>query len=170
MKHKPLPPLKELRERLDYNPDTGILTWKKSNNNGLKVGQEAGRISSDGYRDLLFNKERWQVNRIVYYMYHGLDPLENQVDHKNHDRADNRIKNLRLANLSQNKRNSRVYKNNSSGVTGVYWYSKTQKWIANITKIKGEHKHLGYFINKEDAIQAREEAEIKYFGEFRRQD
>ena len=168
MKYKPLPPLEELRERLDYNPDTGVITWKKSGN-GVKFGQEAGSINR-GYRRMLFNQEGWQVNRIAYYMYHSLDPLEKQVDHKNNDKLDNRIKNLRLADISQNKKNSRIYKNNSSGVTGVYWSQANQKWTAKIARTKGQVGHLGYFINKEDAIQARKEAEVKYYGKFRRQD
>jgi len=168
MRHKPLPPLKELRERLDYNPDTGILTWKKSCNQ-VNVSQEAGTVDSGGYRHLIFKREKWQTNRLVYYMYHGTDPLENQVDHINHDKADNRIENLRLASISQNKKNSRIYNNNSSGVTGVYWYPKSQKWTAKICiNSNGKLTHLGYFTNKEDAIKARREAEIKYYGEFRR--
>ena len=57
-------------------------------------------------------------------------------------------------------------KNNTSGVPGVSFEAKINKWRAQITvnKIK---VFLGYFINKEDAIRARQEAEVLYFQEFR---
>ena len=56
--------------------------------------------------------------------------------------------------------------NNTSGVIGVWWNKQLKKWQAMIYYY-GKSKHLGYFINKEDAIKVRKEAEIKYFGEFR---
>ena len=56
-------------------------------------------------------------------------------------------------------------KNNTSGVTGVHWHKVKKKWEATITE--GKKKYLGIFTNKEDAIKARKEAEIKYYGEFR---
>jgi len=168
MRYKPLPPLEELREYLDYNPDTGILTWKKSSR-GTKTGQEAGSLKTNGYRQIQFKREKWFANRLVYYMHHGIDPLKNQVDHINRNRLDNRIENLRLVTPSQNLMNSGSYKNNTSGFKGVYWDKSKKEWRALII-VNGKRKHLGNFINKEDAIQAREEAEIKYFGDFRSKD
>lgn len=47
----------------------------------------------------------------------------------------------------------------------MYWYKAGQKWAANI-KCNKQSFHLGYFINKDDAIRARLNAEVKYFGEF----
>ena len=58
--------------------------------------------------------------------------------------------------------NRRLQSNNTSGYTGVSFDKKTNKWMARINKVT-----LGYFENIEDAIKARKEAEIKYFGEFR---
>lgn len=62
--------------------------------------------------------------------------------------------------------NSRIRNNNKSGTTGVCWDKKANKWISQISKNR-KHFFLGYHINIEDAIKARKEAEIKYFGEFR---
>ena len=56
--------------------------------------------------------------------------------------------------------------NNTSGNIGVSWNKEKQKWKAYIT-IGGKQIHVGYFVNKEDAIQARKAAELKYFGEYR---
>ena len=102
-------------------------------------------------------------------MYHGIDPLENLVDHEYGNRKNNKIKYLRLASDSQNQMNHiKLRSDNTSGVTGVSWHKVKKKWQAMIKA--GKRIHLGDFTNKEDAIQARKEAEKKYHGRFRRKD
>lgn len=88
-----------------------------------------------------------------------------QVDHINHDVTDNRKQNLRICTNQQNNMNKGLIKSNKSGVTGVGWNKQKNKWCAQI-KISKRHIHLGLFDNIEDAIKARKEAEIKYFGEY----
>jgi len=167
MKAKPLPPLEELKEFLDYNPDTGIFTWIKKPCRKINVGQQAGTINNNGYIQITFRGFLYLAHRLAYYMYHGVDPLENLVDHEYGDRTNNKIKHLRLANNSQNSANHiKLRSDNTSGVIGVCWCKTRKKWVAFI-KVNYKRKQLGYFINKEDAIKARREAEIKYFGDFR---
>ncbi|SEG81626.1 AP2 domain-containing protein [Bacillus sp. ok061] len=48
---------------------------------------------------------------------------------------------------------SKVSSNNKSGIKGLYWEERSQKWVAQIY-VNGKHKHLGRFIDKEDAIKA----------------
>ena len=111
----------------------------------------------------------YYAHRLAYYMYHGADPLESLVDHKYGDKSNNKIKDLRLATNSQNCSNRvNLPSNNTSSVIGVCWNKRLKKWQAQITVNKVQ-KHLGLFTNKEEAIKARREAEIKYFGEFRGQ-
>lgn len=88
------------------------------------------------------------------------------VDHINHDRLDNRKENLRICSTRQNTMNQDVSKNNTSGITGVGWDKKSNKWIAYI-KVNYRQITLGRFTNLDDAIQARMDAEIEYFGEYR---
>ena len=52
-------------------------------------------------------------------------------------------------------------KNNTSGHTGVYWYSQRKKWVSEIFA-DGRKISLGYFKDKEEAIQARKQANIEY--------
>lgn len=52
--------------------------------------------------------------------------------------------------------------NNTSGHKGVYWSKANKKWKSGIM-IKGKDIYLGYYVNKQDAINARLEAEEKYF-------
>lgn len=88
------------------------------------------------------------------------------VDHINHNRLDNRKSNLRLCNKSQNAMNTKKRKNNTSGTTGVYWDKKYNNWYSQIF-INDKCMHLGHFNTKEEAIEARKQAEIDLFGEYR---
>ena len=102
-------------------------------------------------------------------MYHGIDPSELAIDHIDGNPLNNKISNLRLATMSQNQCNKKVQTNNKSGVTGVYFINDTNKWTASI-QLSGKKVVLGCYQTKEEARQARIEAEKKYFGKFRRQD
>lgn len=93
-------------------------------------------------------------------------PEEMVIDHINHDTLDNRKSNLRVCTKQQNNMNKSFMSNNTSGYIGVHWANREKKWISKII-YKGKEIHLGYFNIKEDAIQARINAEIEYFGEYR---
>lgn len=88
------------------------------------------------------------------------------VDHINHDKLDNRKDNLRICSTRQNTMNQDVSKNSTSGITGVTWDKTNGKWMAYI-KVNYRQITLGRFTNLDDAIQARMDAEIEYFGEYR---
>jgi hypothetical protein len=89
------------------------------------------------------------------------------VDHINGNPSDNRKQNLRIVTQHQNAMNARLNINNTSGTTGVSWDKENNKWIAAIG-VNNKNIKLGRFINIEDAIKARKEAEDKYFGEYKR--
>lgn len=92
-------------------------------------------------------------------------PKDKVVDHINHNTMDNRKENLRICTVAENNKNKSIYKRNKSGVTGVSWNKARNKWYATIG-VNGKLINLGRYTNKEDAIKARREAEIKYYGEF----
>ena len=73
--------------------------------------------------------------------------------------------NLRWATRSQNNQNRLLYKNNKSGTKGVRWTEENQKWRARIT-INGKIINLGYFMNKDDAINIRNQRAQQEFGEY----
>lgn len=87
------------------------------------------------------------------------------VDHRDRNRANNRKQNLRCCSLSENNRNRGLYSTNTSGVAGVSFDKKRKRWIASITYCN-KKIFIGRFNNKEDAIAARLDAEIRLFGEF----
>lgn len=88
-------------------------------------------------------------------------------DHIDGDPRNCRRENLRPATTQENSRNLRIRSNNTSGVTGVSWHDKTNKWTAYIG-VDQKHIYLGEFSDKHDAIRTRLQAEAKYFGEFSR--
>ena len=96
----------------------------------------------------------------------GVTDKKIQVDHINCNTMDNRKNNLRTCNNSQNSMNKKPQKNNTSGKSGVSFDKTYNKWHARIKKDR-KTIHLGYFTNLDDAIKARKQAEVKYFGEFR---
>lgn len=90
------------------------------------------------------------------------------VDHKEAGQTlDNRRSNLRVATYAQNRRNSRLGKNNKSGYKGVSWWAPQGKWRAHF-KINGVTKYLGTFQTPEQAHAAYTRAAIEHYGEFAR--
>jgi len=94
-------------------------------------------------------------------------PVHMEVDHRNGNGLDNRTENLRLATRAQNARNRRIQSNNTSGIRGVDWRKREQKWRARI-KVDNTYIELGHFTDLEEAKVVREEAALYYYGEFAR--
>lgn len=101
-----------------------------------------------------------QLHRIVNNTPDGY-----QTDHINQDRLDNRKLNLRNCTNQQNSFNASLRKDSFSKIRGVSFHKYAHKWRAHIG-VLGKHMSLGYFLNIEDAKEARQKAERKYFGEF----
>lgn len=106
-----------------------------------------------------------QLSCLVMGRFEGKDNLK--VDHINGNTLDNRKENLRITTHQQNMMNRGANKRTKSGVTGVHYLPKYNRWNAVITVNKTTH-YLGTFKTKEDAIKARKAAEKEYFGEYAR--
>lgn len=107
------------------------------------------------------NNLRIGLNRYIINAQIG-----NYADHINGYKNDYRKKNLRSATPQESAMNIGVRNDNTSGHKGVY-IDKYGKYEAYINK-DGNRIRLGRFDKFEDACKAREDAEIKYFGEWRR--
>lgn len=115
---KKLPPVEYLRECFDYNPETGVLTWKHRprghfettrefiNWNRKYDGKRAGRKSfgSRFYRHVSIDGTSYTEHRLIWFYCHGVRPVH-EIDHINRCRSDNRICNLRDVTSSENNRN-----------------------------------------------------------------
>ena len=102
-------------------------------------------------------------------MFHKIvfdDGYDYTVDHIVHKLYDCRKNELRKCTRSQNNKNRGIMKNNTSGVTGVYWHSRDQLWIASINIDENVRKEIARTTNFEEAVSARKEAEERYYGEW----
>lgn len=150
---------------LEYNKDTGHVTWKKRYSTSHAVpGARAGILDTgkySGYRRIFIKGYRLLEHRLIWFMVYGVWPTE-QIDHVNGIRDDNRLCNLREASNTINCQNKRNYSNNKSGHKGVIWHKKQKKWNA-VIGVNWKLLHLGSFDSIEEAIEARKAAEDKYF-------
>ena len=149
-----------LRELLHYNPETGVFTNLVTRTYNCKKDDIIGHVHTSGHIRTQLCGKFYYAHRLAWMYIYGYMP-ENEIDHINRDRADNRIKNLREVTRQCNSRNGSVRINNKSGVTGVFWSKREEKWQAKIT-VDFISIDLGQFKNIEDAIKKRWLAEVKY--------
>ena len=169
---KELPPQELLNELLTYDPTTGVLTWKFRQehhfNDPTKVKSwnsrygllDAGYVSTkDNYIYVEIYKSTFVAHRLIWKLVHNESPDE--IDHINGVRNDNRLINLRNVTHSENSKNITALSNNTSGRIGIYWNRRISMWCAQI-KVDGATIPLGSYLAKEQAIQARKDAEQKH--------
>lgn len=150
-------------ELFNYDSETGNLIWKIRPSQNVRVGAIVGSVHHTGYRIVRFSRKNYLAHRIVWDLNNPDDKLQpgDEIDHIDHDKLNNRLSSLRKVSAVENSRNKPLATRNTSGTSGVYWYSQYGKWRAQIV-VKGRLVFLGYFADKEDAILARRAAEIKY--------
>ena len=137
------------------NGVSGVNQW-----NSRCAGKLAGaHCKTNGYVQLVIKnpwtgeKVRTSAHRLIWVLFNGDIPSDMQIDHKNGNRSDNRIENLRVVTLTENARNRGISKNNTSGVLGVCWDKSRDKW-----QVVTSGKFIGYFDDKEKAALARQTA------------
>lgn len=153
--------LDDLLRTLEFDLRTGVFRWRISVGR-VKAGEVAGTKSRYGYVVIRINGVQYAAHRLAWFILAGAWP-EEEIDHINGDRLDNRATNLRLASRAQNCRNRRAI--------GVRFdpRCKNNPYLSSIG-FKGEKIYLGAFRTHELARSAYREATKKYFGSFSRFD
>jgi HNH endonuclease/AP2 domain len=113
-----------------------------------------------GYLRSRFFGARHQAHRVVWAYHYGEWP-EFEIDHINGNRADNRIENLRAVNAAANMQNKKVYRNNKSGVSGVFRRPTSGRWQVSIAA-NGKRIGLGTYECFEEAVAVRKAAEVTH--------
>lgn len=166
-----------IRELVDFDPNTGDLTWKKRREDLFKTtasarswntryaGRPAFTNEIDGkyLKSSIFNRY-YLAHRVAWVVFYGSWP-EGEIDHVNGNPSDNRISNLRIATSSENKANVACRRGHGSVYKGVSFDKKKGMWQARIG-YKQERKHLGHFHNEIDARDAYNKASKDMHGPF----
>jgi hypothetical protein len=128
-----------------YNPETGEITGIRGKVITRKLyGYIYLAIVLDGKQIKLYG------HQFSWWCYYREVPDEDLViDHKDRDKTNNRITNLRITTRWENVINSDRIEN----CLGYCFYKQTGKWLASI-RVEGKRKHLGYFSTEEEARQA----------------
>ena len=107
-----------------------------------------------GYVHLNFGRKMYYAHRLIMLAFVGYS--EQDIDHINRIKTDNRLENLRYCTHRENGLN-RDWVDNAKG---YYWDKQKNKWVARI-QIHNKRKHLGYFEKEEDASQCYLEAKAR---------
>ena len=142
----------------------GELYWREARG-GVAAGARAGGRDAEGYVLVRVNGRKIAAHRLIFFMFYGYLPKE--VDHKDLNKSNNNIDNLRAATTAQNASNKTIKRTNTSGAKGVSWYKKYGVWRVQIC-VNRKVKHLGYFEDFDLADLVAAEARDKYHGEFAR--
>lgn len=159
-----------LRSVLDYDPKTGLFFWRLRDGqkrwNARFAGQPAGSITEAGYVKIRLGKERpgQYAHRLAWLYVHGVWPPE-EVDHRDRDRSNNRIDNLRLAGRSENMRNAAAARRSATRTRGIWFDKKHGKWEACIY-VNRARVWWGWFNTADEAATARLCELDKHHGEF----
>lgn len=137
-----------LKEKLHYDPETGVFTWRSS-------GKLAGHIHIKGYCRVKINSRLYYAHRLIFLYMTGVWPSD-QVDHINGTRGDNRWVNLREATSQQNNMN----RSTAQGTR-----IKNGSHHATIF-IGGRNLHIGSFATFREAMTARILESLERFGDF----
>jgi hypothetical protein len=149
-----------VKELLDYDPKTGIFTWRVYRTQYARIGDRAGTIHRLGYRRIGIDGVFYQCSQLAMLWMTGRWP-RHSMDHRNHIRDDDRWGNLRQADQSQNSANRSV---GSLGMLkGVFQSGK--KYGAQIV-VNRKRIYLGTFVYAKQAHAAYVLAAEKHFGEF----
>lgn len=150
-----------LRELINYDPDTGIFTWRIGRP-GASKGSVCGRISHLGYREICVDRKLYRACRLAVLYMTGRFP-DGLVDHVNRQRSDDRWENLRPCTQRQNMANC-VARN---GIKGISWDNQRGRWLAQ-ARIGGVKKNLGRYQCLGAAINAHRSAVTADAKEFAR--
>lgn len=149
-----------LREHVSYDARTGIFVWKRRRWRSAKGA--AGCTSAKGYIVITINDIQYSAHHLAWLYHYGEWPAQ-ELDHKDLNKSNNQISNLREALPIQNRANTKPRA--ASGFKGVR--KKWNRWEASIVH-EGNYMYLGTFDTAELAAASYESKARELHGEFAR--
>lgn len=145
----------KVKELLEYK--NGNLIWKIRTSNRVNVGDIAGGDDGHGYIFISVLGKRYQIHRVIWLWHYGYLP-ENDIDHIDRNKVNNKVENLREVTRTCNLRNSNRSDTNVSGVRGVVWDNERGRWLAHLS-FGNKSKYLGRSTDLTEAVCLRYAAE-----------
>jgi hypothetical protein len=142
----------------------GKLYWLNSRKGVHDITKEAGGVS-DGRRNIMVDGKMYKTHRLVFLYHHGY--LPEVIDHIDCNPLNNHIDNLREATVQLNNYNRSLDRNNTSGVKGVSWNTRSKKWVVQVG-VNKTRVEVGRFVDLELAELVAREFRDKYHGDFAR--
>ena len=150
-----------LNELFEYRD--GEIYYKVSRSRN-KAGSKAGTYRKhDNAYQVIIGGKHYLVHRVVFMLHHGYMP--EMVDHIDGNRANNKIENLRQADVNQNAQNAVKRKDNTSGVKGVNWSKVDKCWRVRV-QCKNKRIDFGGYQDLEFADLVSQMAREKYHGAY----
>lgn len=148
-----------LRAMLNYDPDSGVFTWKVNRRRKAMAGARAGYTSRDGYIYIKIFNRKYLAHRLAWLYVYGSFPKQ-MIDHWDRNPLNNSLINLRLATNTQNTINCKVHRDNKWGYKGVYFRRSSGRFLAQIG-VSGRQVYIGSYSTPEEAgaaylVKARE--------------
>jgi hypothetical protein len=135
--------------KYDESSESGLV-WIKPKQ-GRRVGGKAGnKDKSTGYWVIGFSGKQYKCHRVIYKLFNKKNIQHTTIDHHDRNPSNNTIENLRIASSNEQKWNTGIPKNNTSGIKGVYYNKNANKFMAYVS-INGKQNNLGYFDDKYEA-------------------
>lgn len=158
--------LERLNQVLSYDPETGLFRNKEWRGGTARANEVCGCVSDAGYLRARIDGKYYLLHRLAWFLVHGSMP-DQEIDHINGVRTDNRIENLRRATRQQNAYNTKPRSNSASPHKGVTFAAHANLWRARLHVNKRE-LHLGYFQTAAEAHEAYKRAASEFHGAFSR--
>jgi hypothetical protein len=150
-----------LKELFEYDPEEGRF-YNRFSRGRAREACEAGSPAGHGYRKITIDYEKYYEHHLVWFYVYGEWPSE--IDHKDGNRSNNKIANLRIATRTENCFNAKR-ETGMSGLKGAYKEARGPKWYSKI-QIGGCVTRLGTFNTPEEAHRAFMAAVETRHGEF----
>ena len=156
------------RQELAYSEASPSgLVWAVNKGGRAFAGSPAGGLAGpDGYYKVHIGARYVMAHRVVYELHHGPIPDGWEVDHRDLNKQNNRISNLRLATRSDNRCNTAPYASNKEGVKGLHYSEKNKCWVGRVS-YRGKRYERAR-VNREEVVQWIAATRERLHGEFQR--
>ena len=163
-----------LQHLFDYDPE-GFLIWKNHPSNYKRNGLRAGSINGKGYYVMNLFGKSYRIHRLIWLYHKGYLPDYDKkstsnilIDHKDRNKINNCIENLREVTISQNNLNRSTNKTGkipNSGTKGIHYSVSRKKYKVQFYYQK-QYYYFGMYKTLEEAEKVYNEKRKEIYGDF----